>query len=106
MFDQFLYHGVNGEHYIMVFEVLGKNLLWLIKKYDYRGVPISLVRRISRQLLMGLDYIHRVCDIIHTDLKPENVVFTMSEQNKFTLLYENVLNTPLIKLFETDSNKA
>jgi serine/threonine protein kinase len=25
---------------------------------------------------MGLDYIHRICGIIHTDLKPENVMLT------------------------------
>jgi serine/threonine-protein kinase SRPK3 len=23
--------------------------------------------------LIGLDYLHRICGIIHTDLKPENV---------------------------------
>ena len=23
---------------------------------------------------MGLDYLHRICNIIHTDLKPENVM--------------------------------
>lgn len=63
----------------MAMEVLGKNLLNLIKKYDYRGVPIPIVRRLTRQLLLGLDYMHRVCGIIHTDLKPENVVFALTE---------------------------
>jgi len=87
----------------MAFEVLGKNLLSLIKKYDYNGIPMPVVRNITRQLLLGLDYMHRVCGIIHTDLKPENVVFQMTERKKFELLYENVLNTPLIELFETDS---
>ena len=64
----------------MAMEVLGKNLLSLIKKYDYRGIPIPIVRRLARQLLLGLDYMHRVCGIIHTDLKPENVVFALTEQ--------------------------
>jgi serine/threonine-protein kinase SRPK3 len=63
----------------MAMEVLGKNLLNLIKKYDYRGIPIPIVRRLARQLLLGLDYMHRVCNIIHTDLKPENVVFALTE---------------------------
>lgn len=30
----------------MAFEVLGKNLLSLIKQYDYRGVPVPIVREI------------------------------------------------------------
>ena len=29
---------------------------------------------------MGLDYLHRVCQIIHTDLKPENVNLCLTDQ--------------------------
>ena len=61
-------------------EVLGKNLLSLIKKYDYRGIPIPIVRRLTKQLLLGLDYMHRVCGIIHTDLKPENVSLCLTDE--------------------------
>jgi serine/threonine protein kinase len=50
---------------------------------------------------MGPNYMHRICNIIHTDIKPENVVFALTERNKFELLYENVLCGPLIDLFET-----
>jgi hypothetical protein len=32
----------------MAFEVLGKNLLSLIKKYDYEGIPMNTVREICR----------------------------------------------------------
>jgi serine/threonine-protein kinase SRPK3 len=102
MFDQFFHHGVYGKHFVMAFEVLGKNLLSLIKKYDYRGIPLPIVRRLTKQLLLGLDYMHRVCGIIHTDLKPENVVFSLTERAKFELLYSHVLNSPLIDMFETD----
>mmetsp|Transcript_15849 Transcript_15849/g.11190 ORF Transcript_15849/g.11190 Transcript_15849/m.11190 type:complete len:81 (-) Transcript_15849:532-774(-) len=80
MFDMFFHHGPNGKHSVMAFEVLGKNLLNLIKKYDYRGIPMHIVRKITMQMIMGLDYMHRICGIIHTDLKPENVVFGISEQ--------------------------
>ncbi len=57
-----------------IFEKLGDNLLTLIKRYDYRGVPLPYVRAIARQVLVGLDYLHREREIIHTDLKPENVL--------------------------------
>jgi serine/threonine-protein kinase SRPK3 len=50
----------------MVFEVLGENLLGLIKRYQSTGVPRSLVRQIAKQMLLGLDYMHRCCGIIHT----------------------------------------
>ena len=77
----------------MVFEVLGKNILNLIKTHDYRGIPIPLVREIAKQCLIGLDYMHRICKLIHTDIKPENVVFGLNERKKFDLLYKHVLST-------------
>jgi serine/threonine-protein kinase SRPK3 len=63
----------------MVFEILGVNFLEIIKRYDYKGVPMPLVRKLARQCLIGLDYLHRMCKIIHTDFKPENVVITLRE---------------------------
>jgi serine/threonine-protein kinase SRPK3 len=63
----------------MVFEILGVNLLEVIKRYNYKGVPLPLVRKMAEQCLTGLDYLHRVCKIIHTDLKPENVNLCLTE---------------------------
>ncbi|CAO3647822.1 unnamed protein product [Cunninghamella echinulata] len=58
----------------MIFEVLGESLLSLIKRFKYKGVPSPVVKQIASQVLLGLDYLHRECGIIHTDLKPENVL--------------------------------
>jgi len=38
------------------------------------------VRIIAKQILIGLDYLNRICGIIHTDLKPENVLLCLTEQ--------------------------
>jgi len=57
---------------------LGVNLLEIMKRYDYKGVPIPIVRRMAKQILLGLDYLHRFCKIIHTDLKPENVIVSLT----------------------------
>lgn len=72
--DDFMVQGPNGVHVCMTFEVLGENLLSLIKRYKSRGIPINLVKQIAKQMLLGLDYLHDKCGIIHTDLKPENVL--------------------------------
>lgn len=63
----------------MVFEILGVNLLEVLKRYEYKGVPLNLAREISRQVLLGLDFLHRICKVIHTDLKPENVLLCLTE---------------------------
>lgn len=31
------------------------------------------------QVLQGLDYLHTKCKIIHTDIKPENILLTVNE---------------------------
>lgn len=37
----------------MVFEKLGDNLLTLIKRYDYRGIPLHYVKDLARQARPG-----------------------------------------------------
>ncbi|OLY77911.1 Protein kinase dsk1 [Smittium mucronatum] len=108
LLDNFEFSGPNGIHIVMVFEVLGENLLYLLKKAKrfhnaefYRdrslsktreagefrdrefdstrspptnGLPIPIVKQISKQVLYGLAYLHGPCRMIHTDLKPENVL--------------------------------
>lgn len=95
--DHFKHKGPNGTHVCMVFEVLGENLLGLIKRHQNKGVPMHLVKQIAKQVLSGLDYMHRCCGVIHTgppssslwlrlqwitfctDLKPENVLICIED---------------------------
>ncbi|KAI8356047.1 kinase-like domain-containing protein [Mortierella sp. GBAus27b] len=79
LLDHFTHEGPNGKHVCMVFEVLGENLLSLIRRFHHRGIPVHLVQQIIHQVLMGLDYMHRECGIIHTDLKPENVLVCVDD---------------------------
>ena len=79
LLDSFEHKGPNGIHVCMVFEVLGENLLGLIKRWNHRGIPMLLVKQITKQVLLGLDYLHRECGIIHTDLKPENVLIEIGD---------------------------
>ncbi|XP_026076857.1 SRSF protein kinase 1 isoform X2 [Carassius auratus] len=79
LLDDFKISGVNGTHVCMVFEVLGHHLLKCIIKSNYQGLPLSCVKSIIRQVLQGLDYLHTKCKIIHTDIKPENILMDVNE---------------------------
>ncbi|CAM6031476.1 unnamed protein product [Sphagnum compactum] len=57
-----------------------RNLLGLIKEYGHNGIPIPMVKAIAKDVLEGLDYLHSHCNIIHTDLKPENVLLCLDPE--------------------------
>lgn len=87
LLDSFNHKGPHGMHVCMVFEVLGENLLGLIKRWNHRGIPMPLVKQITKQVLLGLDYLHRECGIIHTDLKPENVLIEIGDVEQIVKTY-------------------
>lgn len=93
----------------MVLEVLGHELLKWIVKSNYTGLPLPCVKSILKQVccilphrmlspplrftsdsdrinlsillqvLQGLDYLHTKCKVIHTDIKPENILLRVDE---------------------------
>jgi serine/threonine-protein kinase SRPK3 len=48
---------------------------------------MPLVKQITKQVLLGLDYLHRECGIIHTDLKPENVLIEIGDVEQIVKTY-------------------
>lgn len=88
LLDTFTHQGPNGVHVCMVFEVLGENLLGLIRRYKHRGIPVVFVKQIAKQLLSALDFLHRMCGVIHTDLKPENVLIEIGDVEQIVRMVE------------------
>lgn len=60
-------------------------------KYEY-GLPINVVKRITRQLLNGADILHRHLHIVHTDLHLFNILFE-GDANEFLSIVEFFVNT-------------
>jgi len=81
LLDDFKISGINGTHVCMVFEVLGHNLLKFIIRSNYQGIPLTNVKIMMKQVLEGLDYLHSSCNIIHTDIKPENILVCVDESH-------------------------
>jgi len=40
---------------------------------------MPILRVLARKFLMGLHYLHQYCKLIHTDLKPENVLLKLTK---------------------------
>lgn len=77
LLNHFTVRGVNGVHTCLVFEALGCSLYRLIVRNNYQGLAVGHVKAIVRQVLHGLDYLHTRCHIIHTDIKPENILLVV-----------------------------
>jgi len=88
LLNSFIFKGPYGNHFCFVFEILGVNLLEIIKRYNYKGIPMPLCRSLAKQVLIGLDFLHRICGVIHTDLKPENVLLQLTQEE---IVYHNLL---------------
>lgn len=92
LLNAFIYQGPYGKHFCMVFEILGVNLLEIIKRYEYKGIPLEICRRMSRQILLGLHFLHKYCGIIDTDLKPENVLMCLDKSELKEIFDRGQLN--------------
>ncbi|KAG6889371.1 hypothetical protein C0995_001436 [Termitomyces sp. Mi166 len=77
--DSFVTQGLESSHVCIVFEPLGENLLGLIERNKKKGVPKALIRVIAKQVLLGLQYLHDECDLVHTDIKPENILIAIPD---------------------------
>ena len=79
LIEHFKYKSEKGIHICMVFELLAGSIYDVLKaeKISYENI-----KYIMKQLLTAVDILHRKLNIIHTDLKPENMLLVgISKKN-------------------------
>lgn len=74
LLDSFEHRGPHGVHFCFVFPPLGPNLLALVRASRYRGLALPAVAEIAAGVLRCLALLHARCEILHTDIKPENIL--------------------------------
>uniref|UniRef100_A0A3P9LQ96 non-specific serine/threonine protein kinase n=1 Tax=Oryzias latipes TaxID=8090 RepID=A0A3P9LQ96_ORYLA len=77
LLDEFKVVGVNRVHICLVLELLGPDLRSWQLCCGNPGLPRPWVKQILSQVLRGLDHLHSRCKIIHTDIKPENILLCL-----------------------------
>lgn len=89
--DYFTHVGPYGVHVFLVYELLGPNLLDYIQHIhppplkhelssplDISRMRVGLVQHIIRTCLVALNFLQKGVRMVHTDIKPENIVFAWS----------------------------
>ncbi|XP_068860062.1 dual specificity tyrosine-phosphorylation-regulated kinase 4 [Aphelocoma coerulescens] len=72
-------------HFCIAFELLGINLYELIKKNNFQGFSLSLIRHFTRCVLRCLQVLYQE-RIIHCDLKPENILLYHNGQGSVKVI--------------------
>ncbi|KAH7905119.1 kinase-like domain-containing protein [Hygrophoropsis aurantiaca] len=78
--DSFIAKSCHGPHLCFVTDVLGWDMVALRGlQANGRAFPVGLAKRIVKQTLLALDYLHRECNLVHTDVKPDNVLVSVAQ---------------------------
>ncbi|THY05311.1 serine protein kinase Sky1 [Aureobasidium pullulans] len=72
--NHFDLEGPTGKHVCMVMPLLGDSIAEKATTGHIIRIPPQTVRNIAKQMLLALDFLHRECGVIHTDLQPSNIL--------------------------------
>eukprot|EP00731_Ephydatia_muelleri_P010544 Em0005g1130a len=81
MIDYFYFRN----HLCITFELMGMNLYELIKKNNFQGFSVPLIRKFAYSMLHCLKLLYRE-KIIHCDLKPENILLKLKGQSSVKVI--------------------
>ncbi|KAJ5796965.1 uncharacterized protein N7518_005505 [Penicillium psychrosexuale] len=77
--DSFEVSGPNGKHLCLAYEPM-REPFWLFqRRFEDWRIPLPLVKTYILFFLVGLDYLHTGCKVIHTDLKLENIMVSFED---------------------------
>ncbi|KAL8861012.1 MAG: hypothetical protein Q9178_002525 [Gyalolechia marmorata] len=77
--DSFEATGPDDSHVCLVYEPLREPLWIFQRRWEDGKLPPSIVKVYTRLLLQGLNYLHSECHVIHTDLKPDNIMMRFED---------------------------
>ena len=89
MLNSFMYKEENSENVYLcnVYEITGISLQNIFDKYKNKNkvIPLPYVRIIAKQILIGLDFIHRFGEIIHNNLNMDNILICLTKDQLETI---------------------
>lgn len=77
--EVFDHYNEDNIYHCCVMELMRCSLYKLIEMNNYKGLPLDTVVKITRQILYGLDAMHKHGHI-HADIKPENILIEGTSQ--------------------------
>lgn len=66
LIDEFKHNGPNGDHVCLIFKAMGPDLAKYRKLFPSVRIPIPVMKKITKQLLPALSFLHDANRVIHT----------------------------------------
>ncbi|KAI0102770.1 serine threonine protein kinase, CMGC group [Nemania sp. FL0031] len=94
LLDSFNIAGPDGSHQCLVHPPLWESALTFLHRNPVRRLPAPVLAFVLRRLFLALDFLHTECQIIHTDIKADNIMFGIDDDSVFSAFEEQELLDP------------
>ncbi|KAJ5554918.1 kinase-like protein [Penicillium sp. DV-2018c] len=94
LLDSFDVNGPEDKHRCLVHPPLWDSVLTFLHRNPEQRLPAPVLAFVLKRLFLALDYLHTECQIIHTDIKADNIMFGIADDSVFSEFEENELQSP------------
>ncbi|KAL5333805.1 kinase domain protein [Aspergillus crustosus] len=84
-----------GSHLCLVYLPMREPLSMYQRRFDSGKMPLPLIKTYIRALLTGLEYLHKECRTVHTDLKLENIMVSFEDPTVLADFMDSQLENPM-----------
>ncbi|EJC99394.1 kinase-like protein [Fomitiporia mediterranea MF3/22] len=79
LLHEFEFESFAGRHICFVTDVSSYSVPNLLKELPDQRLPLKFILRLTKHVLKGLKYLHNECKVVHSDLKPGNLLLLLSD---------------------------
>ena len=101
--EYFIYNKNNRKYLCSVWELHCFNVDTLLRKSSYK-LSILHIKKIMKQLILGVSYLHKKLKVFHGDIKTDNILIKgiNNQDNFFISEYSKLLNNNIINKQDTE----
>lgn len=82
LLDDFYHYGPNGNHLCLVFKPMGPDLSEYRRLFPHLRIPVIAAKKIAKDLISALAFLHDTCHIIHTGECPSLTCYQSMDFNR------------------------
>ncbi|KAL3495685.1 kinase domain protein [Aspergillus germanicus] len=93
--DTFDIDGPDDRHRCLVHPPLWESTLTFLRRNPVERLPSAVLAMVLWRIFLMLDYLHTVCEIVHTDIKADNIMLGIDDDSVFSDFEEKELERPV-----------